>query len=997
MKPIIGVTLFLKRNQQRNYRPIIFLAKNKTGYQNILSLVTAANLADGHTPFLQEEHINETLLEGVITLLPALNNEVREAYTHQGIEAARLTLSWYTTSFQEMYIGISPQDATPRDSTHLPDITKDIIALAQETKTGVIPLPLVYLLNEEDVEGRSVLLRIQTPALSNLEENIFEDNLVLPERKSIEEWTRTVYPQALTTLSSIISSISLELELGAWTFPTPPVPAGSDHVALFKEHIENGYAMRNIKKTDETDERVETELKTIIGRGYTDYFLSVIDLITFMRNNGILTTTRGSAAGSMVSFLSGITHVNPLEHRLPFERFLNPFRPSAPDIDIDIADNRRGDVIEYIIKRFGEEKVAQIGTLGTMMARAAVRDTARALGYSYLNGDSIARLIPLGKQGAPMYISQAMEEVAELRTLYESNETTRHIINVAKKIEGNARHLSVHAAGVVIAPTIITKYTPLEPDRKSESRKPITQYNMHAVEEAGLLKFDILGLTNLAILAEAIKNVASDKNEEVDIESIPMDDARTYHMIGLGYTTGIFQLGGQGMTAVLKRMKPTVIEDLAVVIALYRPGPMGNIDEYIDRKQGRKATIYMHPKMEGFLKKSYGVLVYQDDLLYTAIELAGFDWKEVDVFRKAVGKKIPELMAQQESVFKDRCVERGIKRELANKIWDLFDPFKGYGFNKSHAASYAKVAYQTAYMKANYPAQYMTAHLNAVAGNTDEVADIAYESKRIGLTILPPDINKSRDAFSTEPATKKYENIRIGLATTKQVGEKVAEVIMHERSLNGTYHSLEDFLVRMAPYKTLNRRNLSALIKVGVFDTFYERDILLENIDTLLQSLKDSTKNEEQNMLFVVDSTTLTLQPAAEKVSKAQELYWEKELLGTYISGHPLELFQQEGLYFRDIKRKTNQTRVLITGVIEQLKLFRNKSGEKMFFITLGDNRNETLDVVCPPEETKTYEELLAPYRPVKIRGKAILRNGEITVRVEHLEEPQPIPALEKN
>ena len=464
-------------------------------------------------------------------------------------------------------------------------------------------------------------------------------------------------------------------------------------------------------------------------------------------------------------------------------------------------------------------------------------------------------------------------------------------------------------------------------------------------------------------------------------------------MIGKGFTIGVFQLGGSGMTAVLKKMKPTSMYDIAAVVALYRPGPMRNIDEYIARKKGDKPISYVHPKMESFLKNSYGVLVYQDDLLYTAIEIAGYDWKEVDVFRKAVGKKIPELMAQQEKIFKQRAKEKsGLTDAQANKLWDLFDPFKGYGFNKAHAMSYAKVAYQTAFMKAHYPAQYMTAHLSAVAGEVENVAELVYESKRIGLTILPPSVNDSGVSFTTEKNNTDRESVRIGLETIKQVGHGVAATIVNEREKAGPYTSLEDFFTRIGPYRTVNRKGVEALIKTGVFDVFEKRAVLLENIDLLLQCAKDTRGNEQQHALFDTSANvSLVLRKTDASVSKAQELYWEKELLGVYVSGHPLDLYRREGLHLQDIQRKEQNAKVLTTAVIAGLKPFRNKSGERMYFIALEDDKNNKIEAVCFPDQTAEYDDLLALYRPVKIRASTSFRNNEITLRIDTLENPVPL------
>ena len=994
IRPIFGTTLFIRHRDGEDMYPIVLLAETKNGYRNILMLITLAHHAQENMPSVSIDQLAQSA-DGVIALLPALHNPVQQSLLYDDRDGAKKHLAAYGNIFgKNLHIGISPQDPTPQGGATVKRVTEETVRLAREAGVGVVPLPLVYLLDEDDVEGRKVLFRIQRATRSAQEEEIFEDPLLLPRRSDMEAWTRDVCPEALDTLHSVIERCTAwEMKLGEWIFPVPPVPEDTDHTEILKNHIEEGYKNRAIEKTPETEARVAMELETITGRNYTDYFLVVIDLIHHMHENGILTTTRGSAAGSMISYLTGITNINPIEYQLPFERFLNPFRPSPPDIDIDIADNRRNEVIDYIVRRYGKEKVAQIGTLGTMMARAAVRDTARALGYSYMNGDLIAKMIPMGVQGSPVHIDDALRDVKELADLHKTNDTARHIITVAKKIEGNARHLSVHAAGVVISPTTIVQYTPLERDPKGVTNRPVTQYNMHAVEEAGLLKFDILGLTNLTILTDAIHMVKHDRDIDIRVEELPLDDEKTYAMISKGYTTGIFQLSGSGMTAVIKRMRPTSIHDIAAIIALYRPGPMKNIDEYIERKQGRKDVSYLHPRMETYLKNSYGVLVYQDDLLYTAIEIAGYTWEEVDVFRKAVGKKIPELMQKQEVIFKKQAMEKtGMSAAAAERLWNLFDPFKGYGFNKAHAMSYAKVAYQTAYMKAHYPAQYIAAHLSAVSGETQNIANLVYEAKRMGLNILPPHINRSGASFTTRKSDGPHEDIQIGLATVKQVGTIVAEVIMKERDKGGEYASLEDFVMRVAPYDVINRRSFEALIKVGVFDEFGTRSTLLENIDLLLQCVKDAKKDIEQHLLFDAPrATTFNLKPSVAEVSKMQELYWEKELLGVYVSGHPLQAFKKEGLHIREVKSGEHNKKVVVTTMIETIKPFRNKAGEKMCFVTLEDDTNEKIEAVCFPKEAVEYEELLAPYRPVKIHGSTSMRNEEMTIRIDSMETPAAI------
>ena len=476
-----------------------------------------------------------------------------------------------------------------------------------------------------------------------------------------------------------------------------------------------------MEKTKENIERVEYELSVIIEKGFAPYFLAVADLLRFARENNVLSTTRGSAAGSLVSYLTGITNVDPMLYKLPFERFLNPERPKAPDIDMDIADNQREEMITYARQLYGEDSVAQIGTFGTLMARAAVRDCARALGYPYGLGDRIAKLIPFGSQGFPMTIDRALKDEEELRRLYQSDEDVEIIINTAKRVEGNARHISVHAAGVVIAPGPVTDFVPIQYDPHGES--VITQYDMHAVEEAGLLKFDFLGLKNLSVLGDAVKRVRVRLGVDIDIENVPLNDTKTFEMLARGETEGVFQMGGAGMTRYLKELEPTSIHDINAMVALYRPGPMEMIPAYIARKKNPALVKYLDPRMEKILERSYGIITYQEDVLLIAIEIAGYSWLEADVLRKAMGKKIPAEMEAQKEKFITGCVEYGkISKEKAEEIWRLIEPFAAYGFGKAHAASYGKVAYQTAYMKANYTPDYMAAVMSADAGNVDKIA-----------------------------------------------------------------------------------------------------------------------------------------------------------------------------------------------------------------------------------------------------------------------------------
>ncbi|MCX6743035.1 MAG: DNA polymerase III subunit alpha, partial [Candidatus Parcubacteria bacterium] len=522
-------------------------------------------------------------------------------------------------------------------------------------------------------------------------------------------------PEAIFNNHKITALCNLELELGKWAFPDIKVESGKSYDDELHDLAYKGLKERGLPESKEVTERLEYELGVIKTKGYSPYFLVVADLMNYAHEHNILTNIRGSVSGSLATYAAHITNINPLEYEIPFERFLNPDRPSAPDIDMDFADNRRDEMVEYVKQKYGEDKVAQIGTFGTMMARGSVRDTARALGFAYTIGDRIAKLIPMGAQGFPMTIDRALKEVPELAELYKKDTDSKRVIDMAKKIEGCARHIGVHAAGVVISPTSLTDFTPLQYDPKGEG-KIITQYDMYSVDEngAGLLKFDFLGLKNLSIIAATLDLLKKTKEVEIDLDKMPIDDKKTFEMLARGETEDLFQLNGDGMTRFLVELKPTSIHDINAMVALYRPGPMQFIPSYIERKHDPQKITYLDPALEPILKKTYGILVYQDDLLMMANKLAGYTWGEVDKFRKAVGKKIPEEMEKQREKFIKGCMEHSKWSEKkAKEIWTWIEPFAAYGFNKAHSVSYGRVAYQTAYLKANFPGKYMRAVLSA--------------------------------------------------------------------------------------------------------------------------------------------------------------------------------------------------------------------------------------------------------------------------------------------
>jgi DNA polymerase-3 subunit alpha len=678
-------------------------------------------------------------------------------------------------------------------------------------------------------------------------------------------------------------------------------------------------------------------------------------------------------------------------YKLPFERFLNPERPSAPDIDMDYADNRRDEIIEYAKEKYGADKVAQIGTFGTMMARAAVRDVSRALGHSYSVGDRIAKLIPLGAQGFPMTIDKALEIEPDLAELYKKDSESREVIDLAKQIEGRVRHLGVHAAGVVIAPYPLDQFVPVQPDAKTG--KFITQYEMKSVGEdgVGLLKFDFLGIKNLAILADAVKRVKKIRGIEVDIENVDIADTKTFEMLARGETMGLFQLNGSGMTAFLKQLKPSTIHDINAMVALYRPGPMEMIPQYIERKHNPSLVTYLDPRMEKIVDRSYGVITYQDDVMMISIELAGYSWLEADMLRKAMGKKIPEVMAAEKDKLFKGFLEHGMTEKKAEELWRLIEPFAAYGFNKAHAASYGRVAYQTAYMKANFPVEYMSAVLTADSGDTEKISEIIGECERMGIEVLPPDINESFADFSVVPGTS---TIRFGLETIKNFGAGITEVIVEERKKNGAFESLQDFLTRIHD-RNLNKKSIEALICAGAFDRFGDRGQLYGNVDNILSYNREHVAGQEtgQDSLFADLSSVsdLVLQPASE-ITPMQKLIWEKDLLGVYVSGHPLDALKAEvdaRPRIAQVRAGYKGTTVVTTGLIESVRELLTKKGDKMAFIKLVD-QTDSIELTAFPTTYLEQKDILVPGTCVAIKGKLDFRNDEPSILIDRAKALAP-------
>ncbi|XKT74849.1 MAG: DNA polymerase III subunit alpha [Patescibacteria group bacterium UBA2103] len=986
IKPILGVHTYVApgnrtdpHDREHDLARIILLAKNEKGYKNLLAIVSDSYL----TGFWERPRVDLELLtnhsEGVIAILPAYQSETSNLLLQNDIEGASALLATYKDIYKDdLYLEITDHP----ENKDRKALNEKIVTLSEKENVPLVANQEVYYIKPEDKEAREVLMRIREGRHAKAAGNL---DLSFKKPKDIEKAFKDL-PEAIENSKKIADKIDLSFDLGKWVFPDIEVPSGLEYQDELRRLAFEGIKNRGLEETKEVVDRLNYELDIIEQKKFAPYFLIVADLLRFARENKILTTIRGSVAGSLTTYVLGITNVDPLEYRLPFERFLNPERPSAPDIDMDFADNRRDEVINYAREKYGEDHVAQIGTFGTMAARAAVRDTARALGHAYMVGDKIAKLIPMGSQGFPMTIERALQIEPDLKKLYKGDEDAKEIIDLAKKVEGCARQTGVHAAGVVISPSPLHEWTPIQHDPKGG--KLITQYDMHAVEDAGLIKFDFLGIKNLAILADAVARAKEETGDEIDIENVPVDDPITFKLLASGQTEGLFQLNGSGMTRFLKELKPTNINDINAMVALYRPGPMDSIPEYIERKHNPKKVSYMHEKMKDILEASHGVITYQDDVLLIAINIAGYSWLEADKLRKAMGKKIPEEMEKQKEKFLQGCVDNGTDLAKANQIWDLIAPFAGYGFNKAHAASYGRVAYQTAYMKANYPVPYMAALLTADAGDTEKISILIAECERMGIPVLPPDINESNSDFTIVENNTK---IRFGLVSIKNFGAGVAEAIIKEREENGKFTNIADFLSRVTS-SALNRKGLESLIKSGALDSLGTRGEFLKNIDQLITFHKEAGHEKgSQDSLFgeLMPTHRLDLAPAEDAPLK-EKLVWEKELLGIYVSGHPLDEFEEK---LKTVKRNIHHILhgpksglpIVIAGMIEEAKPFLTKKGDRMAFVKIQDKSGSIECVVFP----KVYEqsaEIIYPSSCVVLKGSLSGRNGETSIIIDKLQ-----------
>jgi len=993
IKPILGVETYVapygilnKRTKidEENYH-LVLLAKNNQGYQNLLKLVSKAHLDGFYYKPRVDIEILERYKEGLIALSACLKGEIPNAIlTYKELSKAEKVLEKYLSIFgkENFYLELQHHPNEPNQAV----VNKRLVELAHKHGIGMVATNDTHYLNTEDDKAQDILLCIQTNrkiSESNRMTMMNEDYSLKATKQMIEVFKD--YPEAITNTVKIAEKCDVKIEFGKNVLPNFEVPkdlTDFDYlrklcyqglVERYGGEIKNNYdwqvndkkiltksSTQEFRKKDIID-RLEYELSVIKKTGYASYFLIVADFINWAKDNGIVVGPgRGSAAGSLVAYLTKITNIGPLAYDLIFERFLNPDRISMPDIDTDFADARRDDVIRYVEEKYGKRHVAQIITFGTMAARAAVRDVGRALGLPYSYCDKIAKMIPMN-----MKLKKAIEKISDLKEEYKNSQDCKELLNNALKLEGVCRHASTHACGVLITPDPLTNFVPLQYSSSSDE-DIVSQYSLHPIEDLGLLKMDFLGLRNLTIIENTLETIDKIHNLQIDIDDLELNDQKTFKLLQKGETTGVFQLESGGMKRYLKQLKPNEFEDIIAMVALYRPGPMELIPQYISNKHGKTKPHYLHEKLEPILKKTHGIAIYQEQLMEIARSLAGFTLAEADVLRKAVGKKIKELLIEQKNKFIAGCVANKIDKKTAKQVFAFIEPFAGYGFNRSHAACYALIAYQTAFLKANYPTEFMASLLTSDLDNIERIALEVNECRSMGIEVLPPDINESFTRFTVVADSLKTEKprIRFGLSAIKNVGLSLTKAIIHERKNNGHFTSLEDFLSRIKD-KDLNKKSLESLIKSGTLDQFGDRNEMLMNMDKLLNFIKtiNDQANKNQDSLFAQAALDISHHLQLEKypqVSKTDTLTWEKELLGLYVSDHPFSDFQQELegyiITTQNIKKAKNLGNIRIAGVINKIKKVITQKGDIMLFVSIEDTYDTIETIVFPSTYNQTKE-----------------------------------------
>jgi len=1002
IKPIVGVEVYKAKNSRfdkqagvdRDQFHLVLLAKNLQGYKNLLKMNTLANLEGFYYKPRVDFELLEKYGEGLIALSGCLAGEIPSLLAEDQPQEAQRILKKYLKIFdRNFYLELQRHPKMEIQEK----VNAELVKLSRQFGVPIVATNDVHYLSQQDAYAQEILLCIQT------QRAIFEKNrplsmLDVPDfyfRSAAEmKGTFTDYPEAIENTLRIAGECNLEIPYGKLILPRFNVPPGYSvkdylrHLVFERLDRVKGYDKEII------DKRLNYELDIISQKGYDNYFLFVYDFVNWAKSQKIAVGPgRGSAAGSLVSYVLNITGINPLEYDLPFERFLNPQRPSPPDIDMDFADTRRDEVLQYMRKKYGEDKVAQVITFGTLESRMAVRDVARALGKSYAEGDRIAKMIPPPRQGFHLKLKSAIDETPALKMAYNTENETKKILEIAMKLESLPRHASVHAAAVVISDKELTEYVPLQ--REAKEGRIITQYDMYSLDlnispaAIGLTKMDILGLRNLTILEEAIRYVKLMKKNEISIYDIPKDDKNTFKLISAGNTVGVFQLESSGMKRLAKDLKPNKISDIIAMVSLYRPGPMDLIPAFIEGKKNPKKVKYLHPDLKSIFEETYGVLVYQEQVLEIAHKIAGYSLGEADILRRAMGKKKKEIMYKEKKKFVEGATKKGYTKKFAEDIFSFVEKFAAYGFNKSHAASYGLIAYWTAYMKANFPVEFMTALLTAelqgVAGPQREIkmAQALEECRRMEIKVLPPNINKSQDSFAIEEGV-----IRFGLSAIKNVGQAAIDAILEARR-EGEFISFKDFLLK-ADLRRVNKKTVESLIKAGAFNQFGNRATLLMVYPTVVKEISDykDDKAKGQFGLFQEEMTEKKRDDnftPIEDFSEDEIFMIEKEVIGFLITQNPLSKYQNVidkkiTKKIGEIGQEDNRKTHIVAGIISSRKVIKTKKDSlEMAFVSLFDETG-SLEIVFFPTTYTKLKESLAVNRVLMVKGKINDRDGRLTM-----------------
>jgi DNA polymerase-3 subunit alpha len=990
IKPIIGIEAYTAATSRFSKQAgidnqishLILLARNNTGYENLLNLTTKANLEGFYYKPRMDRELLKEYSEGLIMLSGCLNGDIAKSLVNNRGEEALEHLKEFQEIFGKENVYLELQDHPTLMEQGI--LNERLVDLSSRTGAPLVATNDCHCLSREDKEAHDILLCIQTGSTIH-DENRFKIDADIFMRTSAEmQEAFADHPEAISNTVEIAERCDVQLSLNEKNIlPVFETPFGKSDDVYLRELCEEGLKERyGDDITEEITERLDYELSIVHQMGFDAYFLIVHDFVAFAKNTGILVGPgRGSAAGSLIAYCLKITDVDPMKYGLIFERFLNPERVSMPDIDIDFADNRREEVLEYVVEKYGKDHVAQVITFGTMAARAAIRDVGRALGLPYGEVDVIAKLIP-ARPGVKL--REALDEEPELAAMYKSNPSVKRHIDFALKLEGVVRHSSVHACAVVISDKPLTKYTPLQLAPRGDQETIITQYEMNAIESIGLLKMDFLGLKNLTIMDYALEIIKRTKDVEIDLDKIPLGDEMTFELMARGETTGVFQFESPGMQRYLRELKPSRFEDLIAMNALYRPGPMDWIPSYIKGKHDENSVEYLHPSFKTILKETHGVAVYQEQILQLAQLVAGFSLGEADILRKAVGKKIAALLAKQRVKFIEGAVEKGHTKKFAKDVFEkVIEPFAGYGFNKAHATCYAMIAYRTAYLKSHYPAEFMAALMTSDRDNTERIVIEINECESMGIRVLPPAINESMANFTVVNDT----NVRFGLAAIKGVGIGTVREILAVREKGGAFKSIDDF-ARRVPYNLLNKKTLEALFFAGAFDDLEERKVLVASIEEIssFARLVQTSSREGQTDIFSMldDDDDQFFELKLAKVPPAglmERLNWEKQYLGLYVSGHPLQglthYLTQKATLLKSLTRGHVGRTIKVAGILTQVKTITTKSGSQMAYLTMEDS-TARIDVTVFPRTFQQFRGQFSESSVVVITARVELRRDSL-------------------